>query len=230
MAACENCTKGFVLPGEPTGSIIPEFNGAYLAKGPEGYTKRAVVYLSDMFGLPLVNSKIMADYLAKTLSCDVWAPDMFDGKPMATAAEMEPLMPGRASAPWTVSQKLRMYGKLIPRIFNVYSNRPAAVEARVIAFLEKLREEKKYDSVGAVGYCYGGMICVRIAPHSTLVDSLVICHPGEITAEQVKAMKVPSAWACAEGALSSCTILWRFFNPLRPGRGYDFQPRNAQAI
>lgn len=79
MAACENCTKGFVLPGEPTGSIIPEFNGAYLAKGPEGYTKRAVVYLSDMFGLPLVNSKIMADYLAKTLSCDVWAPDMFDG-------------------------------------------------------------------------------------------------------------------------------------------------------
>lgn len=79
MASCDNCLKGYELPGEPTGSIVPEFNGAYLAKGPEGYTKRAIVYLTDIFGLPLKNSKIMADELAKRLSCDVWIPDLFDG-------------------------------------------------------------------------------------------------------------------------------------------------------
>lgn len=79
MVSCENCTKGFVLPGEPVGSIVDDFHGAYLSKGPEGETKRAIIYLTDAHGLPLVNSKLIADNLAKSLSCDVWVPDIFNG-------------------------------------------------------------------------------------------------------------------------------------------------------
>lgn len=79
MASCDNCTKGYILPGEPVGSIVAEYNGAYLSKGPEGYTKRAIVLLTDWFGLPLVNCKIIADHLAKNLSCDIWVPGLFDG-------------------------------------------------------------------------------------------------------------------------------------------------------
>lgn len=79
MASCDNCKKGYLLPGEPTGSFVSDMDGAYLAKGPESYNKRAVVYLTDIFGLPLVNSRLMADKLAKSLSCDVWIPDLFDG-------------------------------------------------------------------------------------------------------------------------------------------------------
>ena len=36
-----------------------------------------------------------------------------------------------------------------------------------------------------------------------LVNSIVICHPGAFTIDQVKAIKVPTAWVCAEG------IYWR---------------------
>ena len=31
-------------------------------------------------------------------------------------------------------------------------------------------------------------------------DSVVIVHPGGVTEEQIKAIKVPAAWACAERA------------------------------
>ena len=80
MVSCEDCTKGFTLPGEPVGSILSDFDGAYFTTGHvEGDTKRAIVLLTDGFGLPLVNCKIVADYLAKTLSCDVWVPDIFNG-------------------------------------------------------------------------------------------------------------------------------------------------------
>ena len=44
-----------------------------------------------------------------------------------------------------------------------------------------------------------------------LVNSLVICHPGPITIDQVKAIKVPTAWVCAEGNLLEICLLYTFF-------------------
>lgn len=35
-----------------------------------------------------------------------------------------------------------------------------------------------------------------------LFDSLVIAHPGNPTIEQIKAIKKPASWACAEGVPS----------------------------
>ena len=32
-----------------------------------------------------------------------------------------------------------------------------------------------------------------------IVNSVVICHPSSFTIDQVKAIKVPTAWVCAEG-------------------------------
>ena len=82
--ACPNCAEGAFLPGESTGTINSDFQGAYYAPGPlsDGtYTsKRTVLFLTDAFGLPLKNCKIMADDLAKRLECDVWIPDYFAGK------------------------------------------------------------------------------------------------------------------------------------------------------
>jgi hypothetical protein len=79
MASCDNCTKGYTLPGEPVGSIASEFDGAYLSAGLEGNTKRAIVLITDIYGLPLVNCKIIADRLSKSLLCDVLVPDIFNG-------------------------------------------------------------------------------------------------------------------------------------------------------
>lgn len=77
---CPQCVQGSFLPGEPTETFSDEFQGAYFAPGPgEGPSKRAVLYLTDSFGLEVKNSKIMADEFAKRLECDVWIPDYFAG-------------------------------------------------------------------------------------------------------------------------------------------------------
>ena len=78
MAACEQCTQGYVLQGEPKGTMV---GTAYFHPGPGTFPEnsRAVVLLTDIFGLPLVNSKLLADTFSQKLSCDVWVPDMFGG-------------------------------------------------------------------------------------------------------------------------------------------------------
>ena len=77
--SCEHCTQGYVLPGEPEGTIV---NGAYFhaapaAADPSASPTSAVVLLTDIFGLDLKNSKIIADKLSNELGCDVWVPDLF---------------------------------------------------------------------------------------------------------------------------------------------------------
>ena len=75
--SCPQCTQGYVLPGEPTGTMIDD---TYFAAAPEGASStKAIVLLTDIFGLPLKNNKILADELAKRVGCDVWVPDLFGG-------------------------------------------------------------------------------------------------------------------------------------------------------
>lgn len=76
--SCPSCIAGEVLNGEPTG-VNDAFQDAYFAAG-KGTSTTAVILFSDIFGLPLKNCKLLADKFAKDLGCDVWVPDMFNGK------------------------------------------------------------------------------------------------------------------------------------------------------
>jgi len=76
--SCSDCTSGNWLPGSPKGT---EENGAYLAKGSnkEDTKDKAVVVLTDIFGLSISNPKIIADTIAERSGFDVWVPDLFNG-------------------------------------------------------------------------------------------------------------------------------------------------------
>ena len=75
--SCEQCTQGYIVAGEPTG---PMGDGAYYRAAPEGGdSTKAIILLTDVFGLPLKNCKIIADELSKRVGCDVWVPDLFAG-------------------------------------------------------------------------------------------------------------------------------------------------------
>ena len=78
---CERCVAGHILPGDPRGTYV---GSAYYAQAPErshtdGTPSRAIVLLTDIFGLPLVNCRLMADRFSDVLGCDVWVPDLFNG-------------------------------------------------------------------------------------------------------------------------------------------------------
>ncbi|KAK0464596.1 dienelactone hydrolase endo-1-3,1,4-beta-D-glucanase [Desarmillaria tabescens] len=194
--SCPNCFKGEILAGEPTGTI--SIQGAYYAQSAEPST-RAVILFTDIFGLRLKNSKILADFFAEQLKCDVWVPDLFDGKPPVEVHEMK--------VPERIGEKIGFFGYLsfiwlaLRRLPLIIHSWPSVVDRRVTTFIERLKAEKKYEKLGAVGYCFGGNAAVRFGGTS-LIDTIVVCHPGKVPIGQLKAIKVPSSWACAEEDMS----------------------------
>ncbi|KAG6840737.1 hypothetical protein C0991_004755 [Blastosporella zonata] len=202
--SCPDCITGDLLPGDPTGAF--SIQGAYLAPAPgptTSYSGRAVVFLTDGFGLPLKNSKILADKFAAELQCDVWVPDYFQGRPLVDVDSM--LLPDRAGVRMSIAQWLKFILAAIPKIPAFISNRPSVVDGRLSKastkpFIAAIMEEKKYQKLGAVGYCFGGSTAIRLGS-TDLVQSVVICHPGGFTVAQAKAIKVPASWACAEDDL-----------------------------
>ncbi|KAF4608198.1 hypothetical protein EYR40_000542 [Pleurotus pulmonarius] len=191
--SCPDCKKGNVLPGEPTGSISTA--GAYYAPGPSPHAKRAVLLLTDVFGLPLKNSKLIADALAKRLECDVWVPDLFAGKPILGVDQLN--MPDRPGVKIGFFGWVRFFFSMLPSIPAFIQSRAAVVDQRVNAFIQAVQAEKKYEKLGAVGYCFGGVVAVRFGA-TDLLDSIVVVHPGPVSLEQIRAIKVPAAWVCAQ--------------------------------
>ncbi|KAJ7634742.1 dienelactone hydrolase endo-1,3,1,4-beta-D-glucanase [Roridomyces roridus] len=199
--SCPDCISGAFLPGEPAGAF--ELHGAYHASPPatatEAQTKRAIVLLTDAFGLPLKNCKIIADRLAERLCCDVWVPDMFAGKCYSGKPLMsvDLMMPGRAGEKMGFLHWLRFIWLLLIRVPYVVANRPAVVDRRLLAFLDSLESQRTYDKVGAVGYCFGGATVVRLGATGR-IHSAVVCHPAPFTIDQLKALKAPTSWVWPE--------------------------------
>lgn len=200
---CLDCNRGSILAGTPTGSVV-KMQGldAYFAPAPPQESEPrsvAVVVLPDAFGLPLVNTKLIADDLAKDLACDVWVPDIFNGEELLKVDGMEiqlliPDRPGRA----TWRDTLRLYLLIIPRIGILIRNRTSVVDLRVKSFIKAIREDRNYSKVGGVGYCFGGGVAARLAANPNVLESAVICHPGLISLSSVKHIKSPTSWVCAE--------------------------------
>ena len=153
---CEHCTQGYVVPGEPQGKMV---SGAYFHAGsPSSRKSRAIVVFTDIFGLPLVNCKIIADELSKRVGCDVWVPDLFDGawrfanylltrglgaladmgdigRPPFTTDELVPILPdtGKPDDVMGFMRKLRLIFLGISRAFALYRARNSVVDARATA-------------------------------------------------------------------------------------------------
>lgn len=129
------------MSGEPEGTMV---DGAYFHEGPN--KKFAVILLTDIFGLPLVNNKLLVDRFSKELQCDVWAPHYFNGAsislfitrvvalivfkgdPIFRAEELEPLLPHKAGDKIGTLNSLRFFGTFITRIHRFWGNRSAVVD------------------------------------------------------------------------------------------------------
>ena len=250
--SCPDCAMGGLIPGEPTG--ITGLQNAYYAAAPSGpgTSKRAVLVLTDVFGL-YNNPKIIADKLSVQLDCDVWVPDYFNGDPILRPERMKAVPPpARTTNFWLAWLNFALV--ILPRLFVYYRNRPSVCHARlrevhqIQLFLyiymlimyrnssssncRKRKNMRKSEQLGKMlsrsvlyvlltvsnnRYCYGGTQAVLMAP-TGLVHSTVVCHPGTITLDQVKAINIPSSWVLAEGR----TVFFRTYNHLTDPffRGY----------
>lgn len=74
---CDNCTKGYLAEGNPTG-VVEKFAGfdTYFARPLEKSTK-AIILAADAFGYTLNNSRLIADSLATHTGSLTIIPDFF---------------------------------------------------------------------------------------------------------------------------------------------------------
>lgn len=66
MSTCPSCFKGVAFTETPKGHIDADLDGAYVAPSHVPST-RAVVVLTDIFGLDMPNPKVLADGYAEQL-------------------------------------------------------------------------------------------------------------------------------------------------------------------
>ncbi|KAF8578489.1 dienelactone hydrolase endo-1,3,1,4-beta-D-glucanase [Ramaria rubella] len=192
---CEQCVQGNLLNGTPEGS----FEGPAYYHPASTPSKRAIIISTDIFGLKLINSKLIADQYSKRLNCDVWVPDLFEGygKPPLKESQLAPLLNDVPGTPVPFLSFLKFIWTVITNLPGLIRNRPTVVDNRMTTFLKRIKEEKKYEKIGAIGFCFGGAQVVRLAS-ADLFDSAIVAHPGPTTKAQVEAMKIPTSWICAE--------------------------------
>lgn len=227
--SCPDCFRGSRLLDQPTGTFTSQYSAeAYLAAAPAPEAtgpKRAIILLTDIFGLPLNNPKVIADNFAKALNCDVWVPDIFAGKPPIKPEDMKG-EPDRAGVKFKWLDILRMVPMMITKVPAFIASRPSVVDQRIKDFLTKLQADKHYDSLGAIGYCFGGAAVIRLGS-TDFVKSIVICHPAKFSQAELHAIKVPSSWACAQDDFTFGPQIRdkteAYFASLKPPQNLDYE-------
>ncbi|KIK52828.1 hypothetical protein GYMLUDRAFT_265248 [Collybiopsis luxurians FD-317 M1] len=183
MSFCEHCVKGVTHEGEPKGKW-EEINGVncYITTPTNDYPKdKAIIFLTDLFGPQLINSRLLADDFAangfKTI-----VPDIFNGD----AAPADALNPGST---WDL---MAWFGKHGPEV-----TRPP---------IDKVLESLKKDGVtsfGVLGYCFGGRYAFDLA-FDGVPKAVAVAHPSllQIPSDLEKYVST----AKAPLLINSCTV------------------------
>ncbi|KAG8894409.1 hypothetical protein FRC01_012990 [Tulasnella sp. 417] len=203
-APCPNCLSGYILPGEPSGKMVKAVSAspeAYLSSKhttpSEGGQKKAIVLLTDIFGLPLVNCKILADAFNERVGVDVYVPDLFPGGPPITMEQLQPFHKDLPGEKLTWGEKFWLGLRFITFLPGFLPNRPKFGNTRAETFIRGLKEEKGYTDIGTIGYCYGGHVATYIAG-TDIVKTAIITHPGMLSLQMIEAVKVPTLWQIPE--------------------------------
>lgn len=164
-----------------------------------------IVIYSDIFGLELVNNKLIADAYAKSGEWLVYLPDFFKGDPVPLAIA-DIVLPVDKSKQTILGKYTGMLANA-PSFLAWRSRHPAETATKdCMEFLEALRRATpKTQRIGIVGFCYGGKYALQagLEKHMIqmetfkvpLVDAVVALHPSRLAIpEDVKALVVPTAF------------------------------------
>ncbi|XP_019197707.1 PREDICTED: endo-1,3;1,4-beta-D-glucanase-like [Ipomoea nil] len=134
-------------------------------------SKLAILMISDAFGYEAPNLRKLADKVAGA-GFLVVVPDLFYGDPFD-------------------HQK---YATAVQSWLAAHPPSRGCDDARTL--VETLKN-MGVSSVGATGFCWGGMVVAKLAK-SDCIGAAVILHPGKISVEEIEEVKVPTAILGAE--------------------------------
>ncbi|KAK9387862.1 dienelactone hydrolase [Lipomyces mesembrius] len=169
------CMEGYAHHGEPAGTLTKytDFD-VYVAK-PSVATDKAIVYLTDIFGMPFTNHKLIADNFAQQGFLTV-VPNLFYDD----------------HVPFPRPDNFKLFPDWVQR------HQPEHTEPIIEKTFEFVKKEfpaiTKYFSVG---YCYGAKYVVRLLDEGKL-NAGYIAHPSFVTEEELRTIKGPLSIAAAE--------------------------------
>ncbi|KAG8370173.1 hypothetical protein BUALT_Bualt14G0089700 [Buddleja alternifolia] len=132
------------------------------------HSKLAILMIADAFGYEVQNLRKLADKIADS-GFLVVVPDFYYG---------DQYTPEKFGEIWV----------------KAHSPDKGCEDAKtVIAALKA----KGVSKVGVAGFCWGGMVAVRLAKFDC-IDAAILLHPGWITVEQINEVKTPLAILGAE--------------------------------
>ncbi|RSL55651.1 hypothetical protein CEP51_014511 [Fusarium floridanum] len=186
----------------------------YIAGVPDQLTSPSTVILvTDVFGLNIVNNKLLADFLAAETGCQVLVPDVVPGGGVP-ASYLLPMESFAVVAEWwnilghlaRILSILRLLPYILPAVRGAQRAFPGILEfARAVRL--GLPEGAK---LGVAGYCWGGRQAAKLAVETAsdvsaqpLVDANYIAHPSSIKVpedilESVRAFNVPLSMTVAD--------------------------------
>ncbi|TVY71182.1 Hydrolase tropI [Lachnellula suecica] len=141
----------------------------------------AILYLTDIFGVQLVNNRLLGDNLARA-GYDVVMPDLFNGVPVPADALTDPNSTFNTTA--------------------FFANHTTdMIDAIVETSINSIRGELGYSKVAAVGYCFGGRFVARFLAAGKGLDAGFAAHPSMTVEAEWQA--VASPLSIAFGALDT---------------------------
>ncbi|KAJ7483300.1 dienelactone hydrolase endo-1,3,1,4-beta-D-glucanase [Mycena latifolia] len=156
MSFCKDCVKGVTHEGTPEGKI-ETIGGVecYVATPTVDYPKdKVLLFLTDAFGLPLVNNQLLVDDFARN-GFKTILPDYMYGDPVPADAML--------GGDFDIGKWIAKHSR---------------VETRPL--LDKVIAALKADGVttfGAVGYCFGGRYVFDLA-FDGIITAAATAHPS----------------------------------------------------
>ncbi|KAJ7810459.1 dienelactone hydrolase endo-1,3,1,4-beta-D-glucanase [Mycena olivaceomarginata] len=182
MSFCKDCIKGVTHEGTPEGKT-ETIGGieSYVATPTVDYPKdKVVLVLTDVFGLSLVNNKLLTDDYARN-GFKAIAPDLFNGDPV----------PADAFNPGVTFDIGQWFGK-------------GHDQAHTRPIIDKVIAALKADGVttfAAVGYCFGGRYVFDLA-FDNITKASAVAHPS--------LLQVPADLEVTPLLINSCTVDTQF--------------------
>ncbi|KAF2832306.1 alpha/beta-hydrolase [Ophiobolus disseminans] len=125
-------------------------------------SSKALLYLTDIFGVPLLQNQLLADSLAAN-DYLVIMPDLFKGD----AVSVEEREAGLNLTEWNLLHPL-------PEIESIINT--------TIAFM---RDELDIERIGGLGFCFGGKYVPRFLTASGGLDLGFIAHPSNLNEQEI---------------------------------------------
>ncbi|PWN37580.1 alpha/beta-hydrolase, partial [Meira miltonrushii] len=177
------CIKANYHTGKPVGHET-KFAGldTYIT-GSESADK-AILIIPDVFGITLVNTRLLADKYAESVGARVYVPDFFDGQDLQKQSETTPNFDRSKAVPELIKNfPPRNYERFPPVVDEIRKAQPSA------------------KKIGSIGFCWGAGGSVKLGSKeagSSQVDAVAFAHPSLIESTDFQNLEKPGLFMCCQ--------------------------------